>query len=231
MRSRLGTMGRPRGSVVPFDSEVWVRSTDVVVRYGVAIPSILVGLGLSYTRWYGRRWQLVVVAMLLVSGFARPTHRALVEDARPDWGYAGLMLILGATYTVTRLQFAYSAAVGVAIVAYHTAVSIRGRDGAGGARRPTRRTVAQRRPDRRPHRAGLGARGGGRHRPAEVRLRPVGRHREHGQPAGVPRRAGHDPGVRCRVPTPAATVPVLRLAGGEPEGQGSHADMVPARPR
>ena len=46
--------------------------------------------------------------------------------------------------------------------------------------------------DRHRHRSG----GRRRDRPAQVHLRPVGRHGQHGQPDGEPRRPGRDPGDR-----------------------------------
>jgi hypothetical protein len=46
-------------------------------------------------------------------------HRALVEDARPDWGYAGNMLILIFAYILSRLQFRYSGLVGIALIVMH----------------------------------------------------------------------------------------------------------------
>lgn len=42
-------------------------------------------------------------------------HRALVNDARADWGYAGNMLIMIFAYLLSRLKFRYSAPVGLGL--------------------------------------------------------------------------------------------------------------------
>ena len=39
-------------------------------------------------------------------------HRAIVVDTRPDWGYAGIMVILAFTYVLSRVQFVYASVVG-----------------------------------------------------------------------------------------------------------------------
>ena len=65
-------------------------------------------------------------------------------------------------------------------------------------------------------------------RKTQVRLRPVGGHRQHRQPHGVQRRAGADPGHRTHLP-PAARLVRLRTARlGRSEREGDHGDVVPA---
>ena len=90
-----------------------------VVRYGLGVPSALLSLGLTYLPGYRRLWQPVLAAGILFSGVIWVVHRSLVVDARPDWGYAGNMLILIFAYILSRLQFRYSALVGLAIIVMH----------------------------------------------------------------------------------------------------------------
>jgi class 3 adenylate cyclase len=78
-----------------------------------------VSLGLTFLPIYRRIWQPLLAAGILLNGLAWVAHRALVGDARPDWGYAGNMLILTFAYVLSRLQFRYSALVGVALIAMH----------------------------------------------------------------------------------------------------------------
>jgi class 3 adenylate cyclase len=92
---------------------------DAVIRYGVGVPTGLVSLALTYLPNYRRIWQPMITAAILLSGFVWVIHRALVGDARPDWGYAGNMLILIFAYILSRLQFRYAALVGVALIAMH----------------------------------------------------------------------------------------------------------------
>ncbi|HEX6400450.1 MAG TPA: adenylate/guanylate cyclase domain-containing protein [Actinomycetota bacterium] len=92
---------------------------DAVIRYGLGVPTGLVSLALTYLPNYRRFWQPTITGAILFSGLVWVIHRALVVDARPDWGYAGNMLILIFAYILSRLQFRYSALAGVALIAMH----------------------------------------------------------------------------------------------------------------
>ena len=61
----------------------------------------------------------MITSAILFSGLVWVIHRALVVDARSDWGYAGNMLILIFAYILSRLQFRYSALAGVALIVMH----------------------------------------------------------------------------------------------------------------
>jgi class 3 adenylate cyclase len=92
---------------------------DAVIRYGLGVPTGLVSFALTYLPNYRRMWQPLISAAILFSGLVWVIHRALVEDARPDWGYAGNMLILIFAYILSRLQFRYSVLAGVALIVMH----------------------------------------------------------------------------------------------------------------
>jgi class 3 adenylate cyclase len=92
---------------------------DSVIRYGLGVPTGLVSLALTYLPNYRRIWQPMITAAILFSGLVWVIHRAFVVDARPDWGYAGNMLILIFAYILSRLQFRYSALAGVALIVMH----------------------------------------------------------------------------------------------------------------
>jgi class 3 adenylate cyclase len=92
---------------------------DSVIRYGLGVPSGLVSFALTYLPNYRRIWQPAISAAILFSGLVWVIHRALVVDARPDWGYAGNMLILIFAYILSRLQFRYSALVGIGLIVMH----------------------------------------------------------------------------------------------------------------
>ncbi len=81
---------------------------------------------------------------------------------------------------------------------------------------------------RHPHRDGQRAGRRGRHRPAQVHLRPVGRHGEHCEPDGIARPAGPHPGHRGDL---RAAARPLRLRGARRDrGQGQGpSGGVPAR--
>ena len=92
------------------------------------------------------------------------------------------------------------------------------------ARLLSRDGPAARGPDRHRHRPGRRR----RDRPREVQLRPVGRHRQHRQPHGVPRAARHDPGDRAGLR--AAATPLRAAPARDDRGQGQGPDdLLPAR--
>ncbi|HET9671879.1 MAG TPA: adenylate/guanylate cyclase domain-containing protein, partial [Actinomycetota bacterium] len=104
------------------DDEGLVR--DSIIRYGLGIPSALISLALSYHPAYRRFWQQLFAGAILFSGAVWVAHRALVPDARNDWGYAGIMLIMIFAYLLSRLQFRYSAPVGIGLFVMHNLGSI-----------------------------------------------------------------------------------------------------------
>jgi class 3 adenylate cyclase len=87
-----------------------------VIRYGLGVPIGLVSFALTYLPNYRRIWQPLISAAILLSGLVWVMHRALVEAPRPDWGYAGNMVILIFAYILSRLQFRYSVLIGVALI-------------------------------------------------------------------------------------------------------------------
>lgn len=101
-------------------------ATDLVIRLGVAVPSLLIGLGLTFTSWYRRRWQLVFSGVVLFSGLLWSAHRTILPEARPDWGYAGIMLALAFCYILSRLQFRYAAVTGALIVVAYNLITFVG---------------------------------------------------------------------------------------------------------
>ena len=64
-------------------------TADLVLRFGVAIPTVIVGLVCTYARWYPRYWRWVVSVSLVASATIWSLHGTVVVDTRPDWGYAG----------------------------------------------------------------------------------------------------------------------------------------------
>jgi class 3 adenylate cyclase len=99
-------------------------TADLVLRFGVGIPIVLVSLALTYTRWYPRYWQPILAFVLLANGMLWSTHRAVVEEATAEWAFAGMILVLAFNYVLSRVQFAYTAVIGIVLIAYHNVVSV-----------------------------------------------------------------------------------------------------------
>jgi class 3 adenylate cyclase len=89
---------------------------DAVIRYGLGVPIGLVSFALTYLPNYRRIWQVLVSAAILLSGLVWVMHRAVVPADRPDWGYAGNMVILIFAYILSRLQFRYSVLIGAVLI-------------------------------------------------------------------------------------------------------------------
>jgi class 3 adenylate cyclase len=97
---------------------------DLVIRYAIGIPLAAVGLACSYAGWYERRWRAVMTAVLVISAVVWAFHRPLVLEARADWAYAGMMLLLAFAYILSRLPFVYASAVGAFAIAVFNVVAI-----------------------------------------------------------------------------------------------------------
>ena len=104
--------------VIPGD-----QGADLVIRYGIAVPSLVISLGVTYTRWFPPHWREWMSFILLFNAGLWATHRVFVPVAPAEWAYAGLMVILMFCYILSRLPFAYSSIVGVLMIAYYNVVS------------------------------------------------------------------------------------------------------------
>jgi len=99
-------------------------TADLVIRFGVAIPIVTVSLVFTYASWYPRHWQPVLFVVLLANGMTWVLHRAFVPSADANWAFAGLIVILSFNYVLSRIQFVYSAAAGVLLIAFYDIVAV-----------------------------------------------------------------------------------------------------------
>ena len=60
------------------------RPLDTFVRYAVFIPVLLIGLGISFTRWYPRIWEWEIGGAALVSMVVWVLYVARVRTMPPD---------------------------------------------------------------------------------------------------------------------------------------------------
>ncbi|MFL5797647.1 MAG: adenylate/guanylate cyclase domain-containing protein [Actinomycetota bacterium] len=81
------------------------RRLDTIMRFGVFIPLLLVGFGLTFTPLFRGIWQsmTVVIATLTLLGWVYYTSNILTLPA--EYGYVGIILITAFTYTLLRLRF------------------------------------------------------------------------------------------------------------------------------
>jgi len=78
---------------------------DMIMRFGVFIPLLVVGLGLTYTRFFGRVWEWVSLAIATATLLCWIFYVSRVLTLPPEYGYVGVILITAFTYTLLRLRF------------------------------------------------------------------------------------------------------------------------------
>jgi class 3 adenylate cyclase len=80
-------------------------SLDATMRYGVFIPILIVGFGLTYTPFFGRIWEWISVAIATATLLLWVYYVSHVLTLPPEYGYVGVILITAFTYTLLRLRF------------------------------------------------------------------------------------------------------------------------------
>ena len=81
------------------------RSLDLVMRFGVFIPVLLVGVALSFTSFFERIWEWVTLGVALVTLGAWTYYVGQVLTIPAEYGYIGVILITTFTYALLRLRF------------------------------------------------------------------------------------------------------------------------------
>ena len=78
---------------------------DVLMRFGVFIPLLIVGLALTYTRFFGRVWEWVAVAIAAATLLFWVFYVSRISTLPAEYGYIGVILITAFTYALLRLRF------------------------------------------------------------------------------------------------------------------------------
>jgi class 3 adenylate cyclase len=95
------------------------RRLDAIVRFGIFIPMLSIGLALTFTPLFRRIWQgmSVVIAAITILVWVYYVSHILTLPA--EYGYVGVILITSFTYTLLRLRFVLVVLITViGIVAY-----------------------------------------------------------------------------------------------------------------
>jgi class 3 adenylate cyclase len=77
---------------------------DMVIRYGVFIPMLTVGLALTFTSVFARIWEWVSVAIAIITIVVWVYYASNVLTLPAEYGYVGVILITAFTYTLLRLR-------------------------------------------------------------------------------------------------------------------------------
>ena len=78
---------------------------DRVMRWGVFIPMLVIGLVLSFTPVFGRIWEWVAVAIATATIVSWVYYTSNILTLPAEYGYVGVILITAFTYTLLRLRF------------------------------------------------------------------------------------------------------------------------------
>jgi class 3 adenylate cyclase len=81
------------------------RRLDMTMRFGVFIPMLIVGIGLTFTPFFRRIWQSLSVVIASVTLLAWTYYVSHVLTLPPEFGYVGVILITAFSYTLLRLRF------------------------------------------------------------------------------------------------------------------------------
>jgi class 3 adenylate cyclase len=94
---------------------------DAVMRYGVFIPMLVVGFGLTFTRSFERIFEWVSIAIAAATLLLWVFYVSRVSSLPLEYGYVGIILITAFTYTLLRLRFVWVVLItAVGIAAYLT---------------------------------------------------------------------------------------------------------------
>jgi class 3 adenylate cyclase len=92
---------------------------DRIMRWGVFIPMLLIGLALTFTPFFGRIWEWVVVAIATATMVSWVYYTSNIQTLPAEYGYVGVILITAFTYTLLRLRFVLVLVITlIGIVAY-----------------------------------------------------------------------------------------------------------------
>ena len=78
---------------------------DRIMRWGVFIPMLLIGLALTFTPFFGRIWEWAAVAIATATIGGWVYYTSNIQTLPAEYGYVGIILITAFTYTLLRLRF------------------------------------------------------------------------------------------------------------------------------
>jgi class 3 adenylate cyclase len=78
---------------------------DALIRFGVFIPMLVVGFGVTFASFFSRVWEWVAVAIAIGTILVWVFYASQVLTLPAEYGYVGVILITSFTYTLLRLRF------------------------------------------------------------------------------------------------------------------------------
>ena len=90
---------------------------DALMRFGVFIPLLVLGLALTFTRLFARAWEWISVAIATATLLLWVFYVSQILTLPAEYGYVGVILITAFTYTLLRLRFVFVALITVVGIA------------------------------------------------------------------------------------------------------------------
>jgi class 3 adenylate cyclase len=78
---------------------------DRIMRWGVFIPMLVIGLALTFTPFFARIWEWVAVGIATATIVSWVYYSSNILTLPTEYGYVGVILITAFTYTLLRLRF------------------------------------------------------------------------------------------------------------------------------
>jgi adenylate cyclase len=78
---------------------------DLLMRFGVFIPMLVVGFWLTFTRFFGRVWEWASVAIAAATLVFWVFYVSRISTLPLEYGYVGVILITAFTYSLLHLRF------------------------------------------------------------------------------------------------------------------------------
>jgi class 3 adenylate cyclase len=78
---------------------------DQIMRWGVFIPMLVIGLVLTFTPIFSRIWEWVAVVIATATIAVWVYYTSKIQTLPAEYGYVGVILITAFTYTLLRLRF------------------------------------------------------------------------------------------------------------------------------
>ena len=91
---------------------------DAIVRFGVFIPLLVIGLALSYTSIFQRIWEWLCVGIATATLVIWVFYSSNILTLPVEYGYVGVILITAFSYSLLRLRFVLVVlitAIGIAV--------------------------------------------------------------------------------------------------------------------
>jgi class 3 adenylate cyclase len=100
---------------------------DLIMRFRVFIPMLLVGLGLTFTPLFRRIWQGLSVVIAGTTILLWVYYVSEIRTLPAEYGYVGVILITAFTYTLLRLRFLFVVLITVIGIAAYMPYAITAR--------------------------------------------------------------------------------------------------------